>query len=147
MKLLSILVAAMFVGSAGALTLKEQKKWKDWQEYLKSPDQSYIGKVKEKCGYEIPLTMEEKFVTPFMAANAHAASYCDSTRSAISGMCADDTSKAAIAKNIKKIVCKYAAKEGEVGFALNGGTLTMTVGLNAANLDAKVTEYLENNLK
>ena len=139
-------ILATFATSAMALTLKEQKQYKAWQAYLTDPSQSYVKSVKDKCGYDIPLTMEDKFTTTFMEANTHAASYCDSTRSAISSMCEDETSKAAIKKNIKKIECKLGTKE-KADFKLNAGTLTFTVGLGASNLDDKVKEYLENNLK
>jgi hypothetical protein len=146
MKIAAFVTLFMCAATASALTLKEQKQYKAWQAYLVDPSQSYVKTVKDKCGYDIPLTMEEKFVTPFMAENTHAASYCDSTRSAISGMCEDETSKAAIKRNIKKIECKLGAKE-KAEFKLNAGTLTFTVGIGASNLDDKVKEYLENNLK
>ena len=81
-----------------------------------------------------------------MADNANAASYCDATRSTISGMCEDATAKPMIVKSIKKIDCKYG-KKGEVTLALKSGTLTFTVGEGASNLDQKVKEYLENNLQ
>ncbi len=132
--------------SASALNLKEKKQFNDWQAYLKDPGQSYSGAVKTKCGYEIPVTIDEKFTTPFMADNANAASYCDATRSTISGMCEDATAKPMIVKSIKKIDCKYG-KKGEVTLALKSGTLTFTVGEGASNLDQKVKEYLENNLQ
>jgi hypothetical protein len=132
--------------SAIALTPKEAEKFKYWQDYLKDPKQSYSEKVKTNCGYEIPITIDEKFVTPFMTANTHAASYCDSTRSAIASLCKREAIKPYVVRNIKKIDCKFG-KEKEVAFNLNGGTFTFTVGLHTPNLDEKVKEYLENNMK
>lgn len=146
MKKMILVIAALVGSTAMALTLKEQKQYKEWQAYLIDPDQSYVKTVKEKCGYDIPVTMEDKFVTPFMAENASAPSYCDTPRGTISSMCDDETSKTAIKKNIKKIECKLGAKQ-KVEFKLSGGTLTMTVGVGASNLDEKAKEYLENNLK
>lgn len=146
MKKLILVLAAVATSSAMALTLKEQKQYKEWQKYLTDPDSSYVKTVKDKCGFDIPVTLEEKMVPSFMASNTHAGSYCDSTRSAIAGMCEDDTSKGAIKKNVKKVECKLGA-DGKVDFKLAAGTLTMTVGQGATNLDQKVKEYLENNLK
>jgi hypothetical protein len=146
MKKIILAAAVVITSSAMALTLKEQKQFKQWQAYLTDASQSYVQSVQEKCGYAIPLTMEDKFVTPFMTENANAASYCDSTRSTISSMCDDATSKAAIKKNIKKINCKLGKKE-EASYKLAGGTLTFTVGVGASNLENKAKEFLENNLK
>lgn len=145
MKRLMIAAILLCSAAAGALTLKEQKKYKEWQEYL-TGDSSYRDEVTKKCGYDIPVTMGPEFATPFMAANAHAPSFCDATRSAISGMCEDETSKTVIKKNIKKVDCKLG-KVKEAAFKLSGGTLTFTVGVDASNLDDKVKEWLENNLK
>jgi hypothetical protein len=147
MKAFGLFVLALaFASSASALNLKEKKQFNDWQAYLKDPAQSYVGTVKTKCGYEIPVTIDEKFTTPFMADNANAASYCDATRSTISGMCDDATAKPMIVKTKKKID-SYYVKKYEATLALKGGTLTFTVGLGASNLDEKVKTYLENNLQ
>jgi hypothetical protein len=132
--------------SAIALTPKEAEKFKEWQDYLKDPKQSYSERVKTNCGYEIPITIEEKFVTPFMTANTSAPAYCDATRSAIASLCKRDVIKPYVVRNIKKIDCKLG-KEKEIGFKLAGGTFTFTVGLHTPNLDEKVKEYLENNMK
>jgi len=147
MKKVLLMIALIAVGStASALTLKEKKQVKEWNDYLADASSSYVKTVKDKCGYEIPLTMEDKFATPFMAANANAASYCDETRSKIASMCEDATSKEAIKAKIKKIHCVLAKKEDEASFKIAGGTLTFTVGVKASNLSDKVKEYLENNL-
>jgi hypothetical protein len=140
-------LALMAVGSsASALTFKEKKQYQEWVNYLKDENSSYVKTVKDKCGYDIPVTIEDKFTTPFMAANAHAAAFCDETRSQISSMCEDATSKEAIKAKIKKIQCVLAKKEDEASFKLAGGTLTFTVGVKASNLGDKVKEFLENNL-
>ena len=147
MKKVLLMIALIAVGStASALTLKEKKQVKEWNDYLVDASSSYVKTVKDKCGFEIPLTMEDKFVTPFMAANANAASYCDETRNQISSMCEDATSKEAIKAKIKKIQCVLAKKEDEASLKIAGGTLTFTVGVKASNLSDKVKEYLENNL-
>lgn len=145
------LVVALFAmmaisSTASALTLKERKQYKEWQEYLVDTSSSYVKTVKDKCGYDIPVTMEDKFTTPFMAASANAASYCDEARSRISSMCEDATSKEAIKAKIKKIHCTLAPKEEEASFKLAGGTLTFTFGVKASNLGDKVKDFLENNL-
>lgn len=144
MKLLAIALTFAVTTSTFALTLKEKKQFADWQDYLKG-DSSYAKTVKEKCGYDMPVKMEESFTTPFMTENANAASYCDSAREAIGYMCQDKMSKDAISKKVKSISCKLGKKE-EVAFKLNGTTLEFTVGYGAANLSDKTKEWLENNL-
>ncbi len=139
-------IVLAFVSSASALNLKEKKQLNDWQAYLKDPGQSYIGKVKENCGFSPAVSLDEKMVTPFMTENANAASYCDAVLSTMSGMCEDATAKPMIVKSIKKIDCKLG-KKGEVAFALKGGTLTFTYGVGGSNLNEKTKEYLENNLQ
>lgn len=131
--------------SAFALTLKEKKQFAEWQDYLKSESSSYVKWTKDKCGYDIPVKMDEAFTTPFMEANTNAASYCDSARDAIQYMCEDKTSKEAITAKIKSIHCKLGKKE-EASYKLNGTTLEFTVGLGAPNLRDKTKEWLENNL-
>ena len=143
MKKLFVLVLALsFATPAFALTLKEKKQVQAWNDYLKDESQSYVKSFKDKCGYDLPVTMEEKFATPFMEANTNAASYCDSPRSAMSGMCEDATSKDSIAKQVKKVDCKLGEK-GKVNIKLTGTTLTFTVGVEAANLDDAVKTFLE----
>ncbi len=140
-----IVLLVLVSTSVSALTLKEKKQWVEWQDYMTNKDSSYIGTFKEKCGYDLPVKMEEKFVTPFMEANTSAPSYCDSPRSTMSSMCADKTSKDAIAGKIKAVECKLGKPE-EVSFKFNGSTLVFTVGLGASNLDDKIKTWLENNL-
>jgi hypothetical protein len=130
--------------AAQALTLKERKKMKDWQDYLNDKEgYSYVKTVKEKCGFDIPVTINGN-PTPFM--DVHAGAYCDAPRSQISGMCTDETYKAAIKASVAKITCVLGNKEKEVKFQLKNKELTFTVGVNASNLEQKTKEFLENNL-
>lgn len=129
-----------------ALTLKEKKKFVEWQAYVVDPKQSNDDDVEKKCGIKIPLELNENLVTPFMEANSNAASFCDHTRNAIQRMCGDATSKAAITAKIKKINCTLG-KPGEVSFILSKeGILTFTVGVKSANLEKQAETFLENNL-
>jgi hypothetical protein len=80
-----------------------------------------------------------------MEANTNAASYCDSALSAIARLCKDDASKAELKQKVKKLNCKLG-KGKEAKLALSGGTLDFTVGLDAANLDDVVKDWLENHL-
>lgn len=147
MKKVTLFVAALLcASSAFALNLKEKKQLAEWQDFMKDASKSYVGEVKKKCGYDIPVSLDEKMVTPFMAANSNAAMFCDSALSAISGMCEDPTAKAMITKSIKKLDCRYG-KKGEASLSLKGGSLTFAFGEGAANLNEKVREYLENNLQ
>ena len=127
-KHLVALVIFAIAGSAQALTLKEKKQFADWQAYLKDGSQSYVKTVKEKCGFEIPVTLDEKFTTPFMEKNANAASYCDTPRSTLSSMCGDATAKNEITKKVKKITCKLG-KPDEATFKFSGTELVFTVGV------------------
>lgn len=142
-----IVLLALISTSVSALTLKEKKQLADWQTGLDAVDSSeyYRGHFKTKCGYDMPLKLDEKFVTPFMEANTSAAAYCDAARSSMSSMCDDKMSKEAISKKIKSISCKLGKPE-EASLKIAGSTLEFTVGLGAANLDQKVREFLENNL-
>ncbi|MES2525672.1 MAG: hypothetical protein V4598_01240 [Bdellovibrionota bacterium] len=140
-----IVLLALVTTTASALTLKEKKQFAEWQEYLTSESSSYVKWTKDKCGYDIPVKMEEAFVTPFMTENTNAASYCDSAREAIQSMCEDKMSKDAISKKIKSISCKLGKKE-EIAYKINGSVLEFTVGIGAANLKDKTKEWLENNL-
>ena len=139
-----IISLVLITTTASALTLKEKKQWAEWQEELTS-DSSYSKTFKEKCGYDLPVKMEEKFVTPFMEANTSATAYCDAARSAMSSMCADKTSKEEITKKVKSVSCKLGKAE-EASFKLNGTNLEFTVGLGASNLEDKTKSWLENNL-
>ncbi len=147
MKIFFSIVLFLAIGSTSlALTLKEKKQYKEWSDYLKDPSASYAKTVKDKCGYEIPATLEEKLTTPFMTENANAASYCDEVRSKISDMCSDATSKDAIKAKVKKVNCVLAAKPEDATFKISGGTLTFSFGVKASNLGDKAKEFLENNL-
>ena len=143
----TIAAALFFVvsSSAFAMNLAEKKQFAEWQAYLTDASQSHVETAKKNCGYDIPVTIEDKFTTPFMAANTSAASYCDSARSTISDMCQDAMSKAEITKKIKKITCKLGKAE-EATFKLNGTELVFTVGLGASNLEQKTKKFLESNL-
>ena len=145
-RLIVLFLMLGFCSTSSALTLKEKKQFEDWKKYTTDESQSYVKTVKNKCGINIPLTLDEKMVTPFMEVNANAASYCDSMRSAISSMCDDATSKASIVKQVKSATCKNGPKE-KVSLKLVSKNLEMTVGPGAANLDDAVKAFLENNLK
>jgi hypothetical protein len=133
----AILVAA---SSTFALTIKEKKQFNTWKEDLKGP----VATFKAKCGHDLSVSMEEKAVTPFMEADTHFSSYCESAVNAMNLMCEDKISKDAITK-IKKVNCKVGEK-GKVSYKFSGDTLEMTVGLEAPNLEAKTKEFLENNI-
>ncbi len=147
MKTLNIFALTLSIAaSASALTLKETKTLNEWKAYLsKDSTEGHSSSVITKCGYEIPVEIDEKMVTPFLTDNTNAAAFCDATLSTISGLCEDEVAKPMIKKNIKKISCKLGKKE-EVSFKLSGGTLTFTFGLGANNLDQKAKTFLENNL-
>ena len=143
--LVTVLIA---VGSfANALTLKERKTLTEWKTYLTDPAADGNTKYfKDKCGYDLPVTIDEKTVTPFMAANASAPSYCDEARGTMGKMCDDDKeNKKAISDKIKKVSC-HLGKEGEYTLKLNGTELVVTMGVNSSNLPEKIKEFLENNL-
>ena len=145
--LASVSVAAFLcLPVANALTLKEKKKAEEWKAYLEDASQSYTKSFEDKCGYKLPVTFDEKMVTPFMEANSHLGSYCDSARSAMSGMCDEKLSKEAISKKIKKVSCKLAAGKDELKFDLKGTELVVTFNTGSSNMESKAKEFLENKL-
>lgn len=145
-KMLMTAIVLTFALAAGALTLKEKKQVEEWNAYLTDASKSYVKTAKDKCGYDIPVKMDEAMATPFMAANANAASYCDEVRSTISGMCDDKTSKDAIKAKIKSINCHLGKKPTDVEFTIKSGVLDFAVGVNGSNLSEKTKTFLENNL-
>ncbi len=147
MKTLNIFALTLSIAaSASALTLKETKTFNEWKAYLsKESTEGHASTVIKQCGYEIPVEIDEKILTPFITENTNGASYCDATLSTISSLCEDAVAKPMIKKHIKKVSCKLGKKE-EASFKLSGGTLTFTFGLGASNLDEKARTFLENNL-
>ena len=139
---IAVLAAAVVVQ---AQTAKETKQMLEWKAYLTDASQSYMKTAKDKCGFDIPVTMEPKFAAPFMTANANAASYCDTPRSALSSLCDDPTYKAAIVKKVKKISCKLG-KPDEKSLKFNGTEVIFTVGVSASNLDEAAKKFFEDKL-
>lgn len=145
-KILMTTLVLTFAVTAGALTLKEKKQVEEWKAYLIDESKSYAKTAKDKCGYDIPVKLDESMATPFMAANANAASYCDEVRSTISSMCEDKTSKEAIKAKIKSINCHLGQKPTDVVFTIKSGVLDFAIGVNGSNLSDKTRAFLENNL-
>ena len=142
--LLSLVLGFSF--SAQALTLKEKQKLEYYKKQLTDPSgDNYLKTFKEKCGYDLPVTFDEKMITPFLAENTSVSAYCDAPRSSLSGMCDDATAKDAIKGKIKKVSCKLGKKE-EKAIKLVNGDLQFTVGLGAGNLDEFIRTWAENNL-
>jgi hypothetical protein len=142
--MLLVLATVLVAQPAFALTLKEKKQLAAWNEQVKGAD-SHVAQVKQKCGFDLAVSLDEKMLAPFMAENTSAAAYCDSGASAIAGLCEDPASKAEIVKKVKKVDCKNG-KAGEAAIALKGSTLEIAVGPGTSNLDEKVKTFLENNL-
>ncbi len=143
------LVLTLVTTSAFALTLKEKKQLADWQEGLANPNSSdfYAGTFKTRCGYDLPVKIDEKMVTPFMEKGYSLAAYCDAPRSQMSSMCESDKMyKEAISKKVKAVSCKFSSKPEDLSFKLAGTTLEVTMGLETANIESKTKEWLENNL-
>lgn len=145
MKLIIAVLTITFSVSAFSLNLKEKKQFDDWKTWLTSSD-SWQSAAKEKCGVDFAVTFDEGMVTPFMATSANPAAYCDGVREGMASMCEDKTYKDAIAKQVKKVHCKLGKKD-ELAFKMNGSTIEATMGVEAANINTKTKEFLENNLK
>lgn len=137
---------ALLGSNAKSLTIKEKKEFQEWQNYLNDGTASAKNKVMTNCGFDIPISLDEKLVTPFMKDQANAASYCDEARSTIATMCEEATSKSAIKSKIKKINCNLNKKEDDTLLTISGDTLNFTIGTKSSNLTDKVKEFLENNL-
>ena len=104
----------------------------------------YAAEVKKNCGYELPVNVDEKLVTPFLVANRSLTS-CDWAREAISKVCTDEDSKAAVKKSIKKVDCKLGAKK-DAQFNLKSGVLTMEISPETSYPVDQLKSWLENNL-
>lgn len=142
---LCALVVIFGLGTASA-SMKEDQTFKKWNEFLNDAGKSYLGSVDKKCGKVIPVTIEKNMVTPFMEKNKDASSFCDKTRSVISGMCADATAKEAVTKQIDKVACKMSEKGKEVSMTLSGKTLQVMLSPDDTNLEGKIKAFLEKTL-
>lgn len=142
---LSIISVFSISLSAQALTLAEKKQIAKWKEDIGSSTEYSSEQFKKKCGYDMPVSLDEKMVTPFMADNSSLPAFCDSPRSVMASMCDDAISKTEITKKVKKVTC-LLGKKGEISYKLNGTELVYTVGLGASNLDEAAKKFLENNL-
>jgi hypothetical protein len=145
MKIILLVTALIMSSSSFALTIKEKKQLADWNAQLTDSENTMTKLIVDKCGIKVPVKLDEKFATAFMEANASAAGYCESVRTSIANMCDDKIAKDAIAKKLKSIDCK-AGKPEETSFKWNGGALQVTLGLNAANIEDKTKNWIENNL-
>lgn len=146
MKYAVIAFLTLNAAAASALSLKEQKEAKYVKDYMADESKGYKAAMKKNCGFDLPTTVDEKMIPVFMAANRSLVSYCDTPRSTLASMCEDATSKESIVKNVKRTECKLGKKD-ELSFKLEKGTLIFTTGTDSYNHDAKLKEWLENNLK
>ena len=145
-KILASCLAIGLAASANALTLKEKKDFESEKALLMKADSYDVTNFKEKCGFHLPITMDEGMVAPFMAANTSMASFCGIPRNKMANMCDDATTKAAIKTKIKSMKCMYNTKKDEVSFAIKGGVLELKVGEKASEFSDKFKDFLENNL-
>ncbi len=143
MKMILLVVFALASSVTVAATLKEQKQMKEWNDSMKSDVTDPLNKA---CGTSAAATIDPAMATPFMAENVTVAGSCGDAFAAVRDLCEDETGKASIKKNIRKLECKNG-KSDEVTFKLNGGTFSVIMGPKAANLRSKAKTYLENNLK
>jgi hypothetical protein len=139
------LACLTFAFSAHALNLKEKKEYEGWKAALNAAD-GPVDSFKAKCGYAIPVTLDEKLVAPFMAENASGDGFCANALSVMAGLCEDAMTKKAISSQVKKLNCQLG-KKGESSVALKGTELVFSFGVGASNLEDKVRDFLNNNLK
>lgn len=140
-----VVLSAFAASSAFAQTIAEKKQMAKWNETIAEDKKHFV----EKCGYDIPVTLDPKFVAPFLARNANAGSYCSEALSAMAKICGDADSKATIAKNVKKLDCKLGTQpetDRDPKFTVKGGTLTFEFTWHSANLSDNAVKFLENNL-
>jgi len=141
-KFLPFLLIMLIATPALALTLAEKKQYQDWQEDI-AEDAAYF---KEKCGYELPVTMNESMVTPFMEQNTSASSYCEGVIQTMASMCEDALSKQAITEKVKSVTCDYKKGETKGAWSLNEGMLTFSSDVGTPNISEETQKWLENNL-
>ncbi len=134
----------LLTASAQALTLAEQRQYDKWNEFFTT--EGHANDVTKACGVTIPVKLDQGVVTPFMADNKNAASFCDEAYSAIKNTCADNAGKTAVAAKVKSLSCMYSGTKDEASVKLNNGDLQFTFGVDASNLSDKVKTFLGNNL-
>jgi len=141
----TMLASLLFGSHVSALTLKETKIVKDWNEAM---DKANAG-VKTACNKDIKAMMDQKTwlkdIPKYMAESQSMTHSCEGTMEAIATLCADADAKAAITKKISAVKCYGGAKDKELKFEMKGTTVEVTVG-SWGFYDSKAKEWLENNL-
>ena len=129
-----------------ALTLGEKNQLAEWNQYM--AEEGYGEHFKKHCGYDMPVTLDESLVPPFVAQNTSASSYCDEVRGTMYSMCEESPiSKEAIAGKIKALSCQYKEGETKGSFAITPeGTLTFSFDVGTPNIGEITKAYLEKNL-
>ena len=127
-----------FAINSHALTIAEKRAKATWEESLKS----YIALAKIKCDVDIPGTIDDQLVPPFVAARRQVGSYCGATYEALRNLCEDPIAKTEVAKRIKSVKC-VLGKTKDVEAKLEGTTLVVSFVVESVNIAAKVMKYLK----
>jgi hypothetical protein len=122
---------------AYAENLAEKKKHKEQQEYL----QKELDYTNEKCGTKITAEFDWSKSKLEDLDTYSGYGYCESVLDALETVCADDDGKAAIQKDVKKVLCKFGGK-GSRSVSLKKGTIEYVIEWDAANSADFVKEYL-----
>jgi hypothetical protein len=131
-----------------ALTLGERNEMQKWRtSFTDGSGDMHVEYFQQRCGYTLPVTLDDSLAAPFMAKHSNAAGYCDAALSEMGGMCEESAiSKEAIATKVKALHCRYSA--GDKGsFTLSPeGVLDFSFDVDSSNLEDKTKEFLEKNL-
>jgi hypothetical protein len=137
---LGLVVIAMSIGGASiafAESLAEKKKHKEQVEYL----QKELDYTNEKCGTKITASFDWSKSKLEDMDKYSAYGYCESALDALESICEDSDGKEAVQKDVKKVVCKFGAKDKRA-ISLKGGTLEWTMDWEASNNADYIKEYL-----
>ncbi|HXH32150.1 MAG TPA: hypothetical protein VNJ01_15200 [Bacteriovoracaceae bacterium] len=122
MRQMFLLVFAQFIlltSFAHAETLAEKKKWVLQEEALASE----ISSFERKCGFKPTISFDKASFAKDWPADQSIGSSCGPALDASGSICEESADgKAAITKNVRKVICKFSGK-GKSGGEHSGTTL------------------------
>lgn len=99
----------------------------DWRGKFQ---ETHANKVIAQCGVELPITFDESLFTAFAKKKPEAPPrFCDRVYESAARACKkDDVGRAAVAKHVRRVVCRGDEDPKGETLALEDGVLTYTVG-------------------
>lgn len=143
MQRLILLIAVGCVSNLAVAGVAEKKMVSEWNQTLANGGKN----IKAKCGFDMKLVLEgESFLkSEFVADKSDPAGWCNQALDAVSTLCEDKDYKEAIVQKVKTFKCS-AGKGNDQVYKLDKGTLSLSVGLKASNVNDNAKEFLKKNL-